>query len=200
METNFTTQADDPLADILHHRQQHIGTHMGLGIKKDVLPCPGQNHLFQDPGDPGIIQTGIQFTVRESTGTALTKLDIGFWIQFPGFPKVFHRFMPGNCIRPPFQDHRPQTGQSQHQAGKHACRAKADHHRAQFRFCFAPGRLVGKLRGNGRSLAAGSFQDLFFVALYLYIHSVDDTHIRLFPGIDTAADQLQLPHRGIGAF
>jgi hypothetical protein len=57
---------------------------MGLGIKQNILPGTGRHHLFQDPGDPGIIQAGVELTIREGTGTSFAKLDIGFRILNTG--------------------------------------------------------------------------------------------------------------------
>ena len=81
IEANLTAKAYDPLADILNHIQKDIRANMGLGVKEDILLRPGCHHLLQDPGDPGVIQAGIQFTIRKSTCTAFTKLNIGCLVQ-----------------------------------------------------------------------------------------------------------------------
>ena len=63
IKTHLTPQGNDPLAQVLHHCQQHIRTHMGLGIKEDILPGAGLYKLLQNPADAGIVHPGIQLAV-----------------------------------------------------------------------------------------------------------------------------------------
>ena len=93
IEPNLTAQGNDPLANVLHHRQQHIRAHMGFRVKEDILPGARCHKLLQNPLDAWIIDAGIQLTVGECTGTAFAKLHIGFFVQLTGPPKGLHLFM-----------------------------------------------------------------------------------------------------------
>ena len=197
IEADLSAQAKNLPAQILHHGQQHICAHMGLGIKENILICTEGHKLLQNPADPGIIQSGIQLSIGESTGAALAKLDIAAGIQLTGLKEMLHLFMSGLSILSPFQNQRPQASLGENQGRKHTGRAKAHHHRAVL------GPKVGfrhLIIGNGRNsrpFAAGEFQNLIFIAVHCHINGVDYLDIRLFTGVDGTADNLDLSDFGI---
>ena len=197
VESHFAAQIDDPLAQILHHRQQHIRTHMGLGIIENLFPCTGFHELLQHPADSGVIHTGIQLAVRECACTAFTELDITSGIQLTGGKESLHFLMSGLGILTALQNQRRKAGIGKDQCRKHTRRAKAYHHGAFFRLrrifrCF----IVADLR-NRSPLAAGQPDNLRLIAVNGHIHCVDDLDIRLFTGIHAAPNDTQIADLGI---
>ena len=200
VKADFATQGNDPIAQILHHVQQHIRTYMGLCIEENILICAKFYKFLQNPADARIIHTGVQLTIRECAGTALSKLDIALGIQVSGTPEGLHFIMAALGILAPFQNDGLQAGQRQHQGSKHAARAKANHHRTHLGLGLGFRQAVERHRRNGSPLAAGLLQDLIFIAIHRHIHGINHLHIRLFPGIDGSADDLHLADLGIGDF
>ena len=198
IEPDFTAQREDPLTDILHHGKKHIGTHMGFGIKENILTGAGFHKLLQHPADTGIVHAGIQFTVRESTGTAFAELDIAFCIQFAGLEEFLYFFVTGSCIFTPFQNNGAKAVDGQNQRRKHTGRAKPYHHRAMFGKALGLGHLVIRHRSKTCTLAAGIFEDFLFISIHGHIDCVDNTDVRLFSGIHRPANDLQFTHLGGG--
>ena len=198
IEADFTAQRNDPLADILDHCQQNIGAHMGLGIVEDLFPGTGFYELLQDPADSGIVDAGVQLAVRKCTGAAFTELNIAPDIQFTGFKEFLHLFMAALGILPPLQHQRLPASQCQDQSRKHTRRTEANHHRPLFRSGNILGCFIVGHRCSRCPLAAAGLQDLLFISFHRHIDGVDNLDIRLFPGVHTAADDLQLPDFGVG--
>ena len=198
IEADFAPQREDPLADILHNGQQHIGTHMGLGIVEDILPGTGFDELLQDPADPWIVDTGVQLAVGEGTGTTLAELNIASCIQLTGFKELLHLFMAALGILAPLQDQRLQARHRQNEGCKHTCRAKANHNRPLFRLNIGFRHLIIGNGSNGSPLTAALLQNFLFAALYCHINGIDDAHIGFLPGIDAAADDPESPNFGRG--
>ena len=132
-EAHLAPQRENPLPKILHHFQQHIRTHMGLGVVENLLPGTGLHKLLQNPADSGVVHPGVQLAVGEGAGSPLAELDIAGRIQLPGGEKLLHLFMPGQGILPPFQHQRFQAGHGKNQRREHSGRAEAHHHRAVLR-------------------------------------------------------------------
>ena len=154
IEANFTAQGNDPLADILHHGQQHICAHMGLGIIENILPGTGLHKLLQNPADSGVVDTGVQLAIGEGSGTALAKLDIASDIKNAGFKEFLYLFMAGFRILAPFQNQGLPSGNGQHQRRKHTGRAKAHNYRTLFRLRNVFRCLIVRHRRNGCPFAA----------------------------------------------
>ena len=197
-EPHLAAQVEDAPADILHHRQQHIGAHMGLGIIEDVLSGPCRHELLQNPLNPGIIDAGVQLAVGKGTCAALAELDVTARIQRASCEKGLHLFMPGSGVLAPLQHQRLLSRHGEDQRRKHPRRPKAHHHRPQGGRLPLFGRAVEGNRRHGRPLAGRALQNLVFAALHRHIHGVDDFHIRLFSGIHAAADDPQAADAGCG--
>ena len=161
---------------------------MGLGIIEDLFPGTGFHKLFQNPADPGVIDTGIQLAIGKRTGTAFAKLDVASGIQNAGFKELLHLFMAGSRILAPFQHQGLPAGNGQHQSCKHTCGAKTNHHGAFFRYRNVFCSFIVGYRCNGGPLAAALLQQTLFVAVHRHIDGINDFNIRLLPGIHTAAD------------
>ena len=148
------------------------------------------------PSDPGIVDTGVQLAVGESTGAALTKLDIALSVQFTGLEEMLHLFMAALGILTPLQDDGTQTVDCQNQRRKHAGRTKAYHHRPMLGKSLGFGHFIVGYRGKAGALAAGILQNLFFIAVHGHINGVDDADVRLLSGIHRPPDNLQFAHLG----
>ena len=196
MEADFTAQGNDPLADVLHHRQQHIRTHMRLGIKENILSCSRFYKLFQHPADAGIVDTGVQLAVRERTGAAFAKLDIAFGVQFSGFEEMLHLFMAGSRIFTTLQNNGTKSINRQNQGRKHTRRAKTHNHRTVLRQSLRLGNFIIGHRRKAGSFTTGILEDLLFIAVHGHIDGIDDADIRLLPGIYRPAHDLQFAHLG----
>ena len=190
-KANLPSQTDDPPTQILDHLQQYVRAHVGLGIKKDILPRPRRHKLLQYPADSRIIDPGIQLSVGKSPGAPLTKLHIGMGVQFAGLPECLYLLVPGQRILSPLQYDGASPRQGQDQSGKHPGGTKADHHRpVLLRLCLR--HPVAVHRGRTHPLAPAPFEDLVFAGLECRIHRIDHLDLRLFPGIDGPADNGQL--------
>ena len=196
-EAHLPTQGTNPMADILHHCQKHVRPHMGLGIKEDVLPCPGGYHLLQNPADSFVVHPGVQLSIGEGAGAPLSELHVASFVQLPLPEEGLHLFMAGGSILSPLQHQRLQSCQSQHQSGKHSGRAEAHHHRGMLRLGFRLCYLIISNRGNGRPLAAASFENLLFAAVHRHINGIHNPHLGLFPGVHGTTHQLHLPDFGV---
>ena len=197
-EPDFASQLLNPLPQVLHHCQQHVGAHMGLGIVEDVFSGTGFYKLLQNPSDSGVIYTGVQLTVGKGSGAAFAKLDIAPGVQLSRFKEMFHRLVPGKGILSPFQHQRLPPCQTENQGGKHPRRAETDDHRPFFRRGRGFGRCVV---GNWRKacfLAAGLAEDFLLVSFHRHVNGIDDFYLRLLPGVHAAADNPKLPDFGIG--
>ena len=128
-EAHFSAQLEDSLPQHLHHGEQYVGTHMGLGIIENfrVGACGGK--LREHPLPPGILRAGVELPVGEGTGAALAKLHVALWIQLAGFEEFFHHLVPRLGVVAALKYNRTEPGFGQHQRGKHAAGAKAHHHR-----------------------------------------------------------------------
>ena len=104
VEPHFAAQRDDPLTDVLHHSQKHIGSHMGLGVKEDIFPRARLYHLLQHPANAHIADAGVQLAVREGTGTALAELHIAAAVQLTGGKEFLHLLVPALGILAPLQN------------------------------------------------------------------------------------------------
>ena len=80
LKAHLTPQLLNPFPQILHHRQQHIGAHMGLGVVENVLPGSRLHKLLQNPADSRVVHPSVQFPIREGSRAALAKLHIAFWV------------------------------------------------------------------------------------------------------------------------
>ena len=197
-KTHLAPQLHNPLSQILHHGQQHVRAHMGLGIIEDVLPGSGLHHLLQHPADSGVVDAGVQLAVGEGARAPLAELDIAARIQAPSRKEGLHLGMTALGILSPLQNQGLPARLSQNQGGKHPRRAEADDHRPEFRGAHRLRRPIMRSGGNGRLLAAAHPKDFILVSLHRHIHGVDDFHIRFLPGIHTPADDGELPDFGIG--
>ena len=198
VEAHFAAQGNYPLAQILDHFQQHIGTHMGLGIVENLLPGTESDKLVQHPADSGIVHTGVQLAVGKSTCAALTELHIAPFIQLTRGEELLHFFVPGNRILSPFQNDGLQACHGQNQCREHARRTEANHHGTFLTFQFLLRRLIVSYLCNTCPLAAGLPENPALVSVHRHIDGVDHLDVRLFPGIYTAPDDLYLPDFRIG--
>ena len=132
-----------PAAQVLHHGEEHVGPHMGLGVIEDLLLGAALDQLLQDPVIPGVVSAGVQLSVGEGPGAALSELHIAPGVQTAGLPEFLHQPVAGGGVPAPFQDQRPKAGLRQNQGGKHACRTKACHN----------GPLPGGMDGVGDLIA-----------------------------------------------
>jgi hypothetical protein len=77
----FTAEGKNLTAEIAHYVPQDVCTDMRTGINADILACTESGELFQYISDSGIMGSRVQFSVRESSCTAFTKLNIAFRVQ-----------------------------------------------------------------------------------------------------------------------
>ena len=198
VEADLAAKPDDGVPQILDHRQQHIGAHMGLGVIEDVLPGAAFDELLQDPADSGIVDAGVQLAVGEGPRAALAELDIASWIQLSGGEKVFNLGIAAGGVLAPFQHQGPKPRPGQDQGSEHARGAEAHHHRALGRGHIAFGDLIIGNGGHRSPLAAGLADQLLLIAIDHHIDGVDDLDIRLFPGVHAALYELEPPDLGRG--
>ena len=197
-EPDFPAQAFNSAAQILHHRQQHIRTHMGFGVIEDVLPGSGLDKLLQNPVNPGVVHTGVQFPIGKGSGAPFPELDVAGRVQFSPGKKTLHRLVPGLSVLPPFQHQRLPARQAENQGGEHSRRAKAHHHRPFFRRSSRLGWDIIRNRSQAGPFAAALTKNFALVSLHRHIHGIDDFHIRLLPGIHAPAHNGQLADFGVG--
>ena len=179
-EPHFTAQGKDFVANIYNHFPKHIGADMravfvqnrrvGAGLRKDLQHFP----------NVPVLNSAGELSVRKSPGAPFSEQHVGFRIQQSLLPKGFH-------IRHPFlhglsslNDHRPVSLLRQFQGGKNPAGPEAHDQRSAlkllgsgYRFCrsFLPHFLkVFVLTPNGFSGKK--------------IHRIDQTDVRLVPGID----------------
>ena len=81
LKPDLAPQPLHPAAQVLHHGEEHIGPHMGLGVIEDLLLGAALDQLLQDPVIPGVVGAGVQLSVGEGPGAALSELHIA-----PGGP------------------------------------------------------------------------------------------------------------------
>ena len=129
VEMHLTAQSFDLLADRGDHTAQQVGAHVGLLLPGDLLRRTVlQEHLGNKTAQL-IADAGGQLAVRESTGTALAKLNVRIHIQFAGSRKMFHRLYALVQRRAALQHNGLIALPGQQQRCKQARRAKAAHHR-----------------------------------------------------------------------
>ena len=154
VEPHLPAERNDPLSQVLHHSEQNIRAHMGLGVVENVLPGPGLHELLQHPADAGVIDTGVQLAVGEGARAALAELDVAFFVQNPGCKEFFHLFVAGLRVLSPLQNQRLPACQGQNQGGKHPRRAEAHHHGPLVRDGHIFWRFIEGRWGNGGLFAA----------------------------------------------
>ena len=198
VEADLSPQGNNSLAQVLHHRQQHVGAHMGLCVVEDVLPGPCFHELLQDPADPGVADAGVQLAVGEGPRAALTELDIAPGVQNAGLEEFLHLLMPGSRVLSPFQHQGLPARHGQNQGREHPRRAEADDHRPFFRAESGLRRPVPVRRRHGCPFAAAFPENFLFAAFYGNVNGIDDSDVRLLPGVHTAPDNGQAPDPGIG--
>lgn len=81
LKPDLAPQLLHPAAQVLHHGEEHIGPHMGLGVIEDLLLGAALDQLLQDPMIPGVVGAGVQLSVGEGPGAALSELHIAPGVQ-----------------------------------------------------------------------------------------------------------------------
>ena len=191
-KTDITPQGDKFFPHGLYHPAQHIRAHVGL---VGVLHIPGGSRLhqgIQHRPDPGVMGTGGQLSVGESTGTALSKLDIGALIQLAPGPEFLHIRRPGVHILPPLQHDGRDPIAGQKQGGKQPRRSHTHHHGRHRGGSSHTGERIGPPLHQGNILPRRVPNQPLLLG-HGQLHRIDVMRLVFIPGVNGLPDDLQLP-------
>ena len=205
LKANLAAQADDVLAQVLHHLDQLKGANVRVCGPQNLFRCTKAHKLGHHlaPQMARVFDLAVELAVAEGAGTAFAKLHIALGLQHmlaPQAPGVFGALA---HAAPAFDDDGLQAHLRQHQGGKHAARPKANHHRPLSLHGGPVGRClhrgmpshVGAGKDVGVVHVAGQAVGLLLVTDQLHVHDVD--HLQLgFAGIKAALEHL--PMRDVG--
>ena len=134
-ETILAAERLDGAAHVLHDGHQPERADVGLGDGQDFRRRAGRDEFGQHlaPVVMGIPDLAVELAVGKQAGAALAELHVGFRVEHgtaPQAPGVLGALAHDLAA---LQDDRAKPHLRQHQAGKQAARAGADHHRPRGR-------------------------------------------------------------------
>ena len=140
---------------------------MGLSLIGYFL---GRSRIYKFIGNKGaswVLNSCCKFSVRESSRSAFSKLDIAFGVKFSAVPELFHIFRTAVHIFTPFYDNGAHSLFGQHQSGKHSRRSESGYYGTFSFLYFALGEFVLLIGRDGYIRSALSFFDVlyYFVSL-----------------------------------
>ena len=129
-KTDISAQIEQLLTEILQSKMEIIRAYMGFGIDQDVFRCTAGDKVLQNEAVTDVLGSGIQFSVGEGTGTALTELNITGGIQHTGGPETFHICLALLDILTTLQQNRFEAGTGQNQSCKKTCGSGTGNYRS----------------------------------------------------------------------
>ena len=179
-EAHFAARLDNPLAQVLHHRHQHVRADVRLGVEEDVLVRARRGELLEDPADALVFDAGRELAVGERASAALAELDVALGVELARLPEALDLLSARFGVLSPLEDDRAQARLGQHERREHPGRAEAHHDRPVGLRADGPRHLVFRVAGDGRLRAVGHFQNFVLAPLDEHVHGAEDAHVRFF--------------------
>ena len=115
----------------LNNSNQDIGSQMWFLLINDLLRSTCLHKTFQHfmISSVRVFNQCIKLSIRKSSGSALSELDIGIRIKNSVFPEIFYGLLPFLCFFPAFQNKRTITCFCKIPSAEQTCRTASDDHR-----------------------------------------------------------------------